>query len=66
MITEMHSMEFISFWLDVWRSQFQYPNEVVVDESSALIGACVKTFAKCTGMTEETVLRLLCVFNSAL
>jgi hypothetical protein len=48
MISDNHTLETIYKWLDTWcKSQNKAtPNEVVVDDCAALIGAVVKAFTK--------------------
>lgn len=43
-ISERHTMASISQWLNTWLSGRKPPNEVVTDDSAALIGAVVKAF----------------------
>lgn len=50
MITELHTMDFIQYWLSTWKTKTgSYPREIILDESSALIGASVRGFAECAG-----------------
>lgn len=44
MISEIHTMDWIQYWLSTWWRENQSPREIVTDESSALIGAAVRTF----------------------
>lgn len=44
MISEDQTMSNIQSWLNNWKISNLPPYEIVLDESSALIGACVKTF----------------------
>lgn len=44
MISEDHTMNNIQAWLNNWKTSNLPPYEIVLDESSALIGSCVKTF----------------------
>lgn len=44
MLSQQHSLNFISFWLRTWLQMAVKPEEEVVDDSAALIGALVKAF----------------------
>lgn len=44
MISGIHTMDWIQYWLSHWWRVNRTPFEIVMDESSALIGAAVKTF----------------------
>lgn len=54
MLSQMHDMEWLSHWLSVWKHQVQHQlrkqqdvvAECVLDESAALIGACVAAFTQ--------------------
>lgn len=46
MLSEDQSMDTIYKWLEAWQKGNPTPDEVNVDDSSALIGACVKAFTK--------------------
>lgn len=46
MVSESQSMDTIYKWLEAWHVSNPKPDEIIVDESSALIGACVKAFTK--------------------
>jgi hypothetical protein len=48
MISENHTISFLRYWLSSWCSG-KPPDEIVLDESKALIGACVQAFAKLAG-----------------
>lgn len=50
MISENQSLHYIRFWLQTWSLSHKKPSEIVVDESSALLGACIQVFtgANCT------------------
>lgn len=45
MISETHSLDDIRQWLKSWLANGKSPNEVVTDDSAALIGAVVQVFA---------------------
>lgn len=44
MLSQDHTMRFISFWLSSWAFNNNIPDEIVLDQSAALFGACVQTF----------------------
>lgn len=44
MLSQDHTMRFISFWLNTWSFNNNVPDEIVLDQSAALFGACVQTF----------------------
>lgn len=44
MISGSHTLDTIHKWLEAWVKDKSIPNEVIVDDSSALIGADVKAF----------------------
>lgn len=54
MVSQAHDMEWLTHWLRVWIHQVQQQfrkqktivNECVLDESAALIGACVAAFTQ--------------------
>ncbi|CAG9792744.1 unnamed protein product [Diatraea saccharalis] len=46
MISESHTMDIIFMWLHAWSKNNPVPDEVNLDDSSALIGATVKAFTK--------------------
>lgn len=41
LISDSHTLETIFKWLNIWNKNKTIPNEVVVDDSAALIGAAV-------------------------
>lgn len=43
-ISESHSLDTIASWLQSWLANGKPPNEVVTDDSAALVGAVVKVF----------------------
>lgn len=49
MISEVQSLHYIRFWLQTCSLNHTKPSEIVMDESSALLGACIQVFthAKC-------------------
>lgn len=51
-ISSRHSQSFIVGWLSSWLKENKKPDEVFVDDSAALVGACVQTFAKCHSTNE--------------
>lgn len=44
MLSQDHTMRFISFWLSTWVFNNNVPDEIVLDQSAALFGACVQIF----------------------
>lgn len=50
MIASSQTMDTILNWLKTWKNQKSIPNEVILDQSSALIEATIKAFTehKCT------------------
>lgn len=50
MISSSQTMDTILNWLKTWKNQKSIPNEVILNQSSALIGATIKAFTehKCT------------------
>lgn len=45
MVSDSHSQRTISAWLESWLSSVDiFPHEVITDDSSALISACIQTF----------------------
>lgn len=48
MISESQTMDTIFQWLQAWSKCNPIPNEIILDDSSALIGACVKAFTNCS------------------
>lgn len=54
MLSQMHDMEFLTHWLCSWQHQVlkempqkkKLVDEIIVDESAALIGACVNAFTQ--------------------
>lgn len=46
MASESHTMETIATWLTTWLSGKDLPNEIICDDSSALLGAITKVFLK--------------------
>lgn len=54
MLSQMHDMEWLTHWLNAWKLQVQEQlqkkkfviDECVIDESAALIGACVAAFTQ--------------------
>ncbi|CAB3225861.1 unnamed protein product [Arctia plantaginis] len=52
MISESQTMDTIAKWLKNWSEKNTPPNELVCDDSSALIGAAVKAFTKHTTTKE--------------
>lgn len=44
LLSQDHTMRFISFWLNTWSFNAIVPDEIVLDQSAALFGACVQTF----------------------
>lgn len=52
MISSRHTQSFIVAWLTSWAKENKKPDEIYVDDSAALVGACVQTFAKCHSTNE--------------
>ena len=50
MLSGSHTLAYISQWLSTWKASMDPPNEVVIDDYAALIGAVVKVFASCSLM----------------
>lgn len=44
MLSQDHTMRFITFWLSTWSFNSKIPDEIILDQSAALFGACVQTF----------------------
>lgn len=44
MISQTHSLDSVALWLQTWLGNKKPPNEVVTDDSAALIGAVVRIF----------------------
>lgn len=44
MLSQDHTKRFISFWLSSFAFNNNAPDEIVLDQSAALFGACVQTF----------------------
>lgn len=44
MLSQDHTMRFITFWLSSWAFNNKVSDEIVLDQSAALFGACVQTF----------------------
>lgn len=53
----------IGFWLDWWLNRFKPPEEAIMDESAALMKACILRFALCT--VKEYVRRCFAVLNGS-
>lgn len=45
-ISEVHTMNYLRFWMEDWILTHKRPGQVHVDESDALIGAAVRVFAE--------------------
>ncbi|CAG9790273.1 unnamed protein product [Diatraea saccharalis] len=52
LISDSHTLDTIHKWLGTWAKDKKIPNEVVIDDSAALIGAAVKAFTKFNSTTE--------------
>lgn len=48
MISACQSARTIGYWLDCWLTEFRKPKEVVMDQSAALLKACITRFASCS------------------
>lgn len=46
MLSQSHGMSFILFWLKSWFASQKKPDEIITDESDALMGACVEAFTR--------------------
>jgi hypothetical protein len=46
MCSDSHTTETIATWLNTWLNRRVIPNEIICDDSSALIAAIIKTFLK--------------------
>lgn len=44
MVSQDHTMSFLTFWLISWAFEKKIPDEIHLDQSAALFGACVKAF----------------------
>lgn len=49
MLSQIHTLNFIKEWLEDLFQKLKSPDEVILDQSSALIGAVVMVFSKCEG-----------------
>lgn len=46
MLSQVHTMDFIQFWLTQWLRDNPKSHEIVMDESEALMGAAVRAFTQ--------------------
>lgn len=46
MVSQIHTISWLSHWLQTWAQDKQCPHEVIMDESAALIGASVAVFTQ--------------------
>lgn len=46
MLSQMHNIPWIRYWLSTWLEDNKRPDEIIVDESAALMGAIVCAFTK--------------------
>lgn len=44
MLSQDRTIRFVAFWLSTWAFNIKIPDEIVMDQSAALFGACVQTF----------------------
>lgn len=47
LLTNRHTLNFHAAWLTEWKKQVKKIDEIIVDDSAALVGACAKALAKC-------------------
>lgn len=52
MLSQRHTMSFLTYWLNVWCPPNKKPHEVILDQSAALFGACVRAFTHCHSTNE--------------
>lgn len=52
MISQLHTLAFISYWIHNWKQKNKCPDEVVVDDSEALVNACVQNFTSARSTNE--------------
>jgi hypothetical protein len=52
MLSQEHTQSFIRFWLSKWAQYSKQPHEIIIDESQALIGACIQVFTNSVGKFE--------------
>lgn len=46
-LSDRHSLSFLRYWLCEWGKENKKPVEIFLDDSAALVGACVQAFAMC-------------------
>lgn len=44
MASQSHTIETIATWLSTWAVNRSFPNEIICDDSAALLGALFRTF----------------------
>lgn len=52
MLSSRHSLSFLQSWMSGWGKESKKPDEIFLDDSAALIGACVQTFTRCHNTNE--------------
>lgn len=52
LLTNRHTLNFLAAWLTEWKKQVKKIHEIIVDDSAALVGACVKALAKCSNTNQ--------------
>lgn len=51
-LSDRHTLSFHCNWLNEWIKNNKNVDEIILDDSAALVGACVKTFAQCKNTNE--------------
>lgn len=46
LLSQLHTKRFLTFWLLSWQTKNKKPSEVIIDESDALLCACVLAFTE--------------------
>lgn len=46
MLSQLHTIEWIRLWLSIWLEDNHLPDEVIIDESAALMGAVISAFTQ--------------------
>lgn len=61
MLSQRHTSHFIAYWLTCWSKEAVVPNEVVTDDSAALLAAVVQSFTSLPNMRSYLEKSYMCL-----
>lgn len=65
MISQDHTMRFLTFWLSIWSFNNEVPDEIILDQSAALFGACTRAFTNYKSTNAYISACMDCLLNDA-